>query len=80
MSASTHEIAMLHDIHTLLNKIFTRNRNQHQRSTWWKGLRGFRKQIGLLLQELLHGPVKERAGKVEARLRFWDRGVVHVWY
>jgi ribonuclease MRP protein subunit RMP1 len=80
MSASTHEIAMLHDIHTLLNKIFTRNRNQHQRSTWWKGLHGFRKQIGLLFQELLHGPLKERAGKVEARLRFWDRGVVHVWY
>ncbi|KAI4653199.1 uncharacterized protein J4E79_008712 [Alternaria viburni] len=57
---------MLHDIHTLLNKIFTRNRNQHQRCTWWKSLHGFRRQIGLLLQELEKGPVKEREGNVEA--------------
>ncbi|CAN9402097.1 unnamed protein product [Alternaria alternata] len=80
MKASPHDIAQLHDIHTLLNNIFARNRNQHQRSTWWKGLHGFRKQITLLLQDLLHGPAKEREGKVEARLRFWDRGAVHTWY
>ncbi|KAG9196041.1 hypothetical protein G6011_01162 [Alternaria panax] len=80
MKASPNDIAMLHDIHTLLNKIFARNRNQHQRSTWWKGLHGFRKQLTLLLQELLHGPVKEREAKVEARLTFWDRGAVHKWY
>ena len=80
LNAPSHDMAMLHDIHTLLNKIFTRNRNQHQRCTWWKSLHGFRRQIGLLLQELEKGPVKEREGKVEARLRFWDKGVVHGWY
>ncbi|KAI4945799.1 hypothetical protein J4E91_007712 [Alternaria rosae] len=65
MNASSHDIAMLHDIHSLLNKIFTRNRNQHQRSTWWKSLHGFRRQIGLLLQDLEKCPVKEREAVYE---------------
>jgi hypothetical protein len=80
MNASQHEKAMLHDIHSLLNNIFARNRNQHGRSHWWKALHAFRKQIGLLLHELEKGKVKERESKVEARLRYWDEGVVHTWY
>ncbi|USP75757.1 hypothetical protein yc1106_03031 [Curvularia clavata] len=82
-SASTHEIAMLHDIHSLLDKIFIRNRNQHRRSTWWKALHGFRKQIALLLGEFEATSLREqeRRQKVEARLRYWDaRGEVHSWY
>jgi len=95
LNASSHDIAMLHDIHSLLNKLFVRNRNQHRRSTWWKALHGFRKQMALLLAEL-EGDVsgagakrtgkgksweKERKEKVEARLKYWDeRGGVHGWY
>ncbi|EMD92029.1 hypothetical protein COCC4DRAFT_144971 [Bipolaris maydis ATCC 48331] len=82
-SASTHDIAMLHDIHSLLNKLFIRNRNQHRRSTWWKALHGFRKQMALLLGELEAKELREyeRRQRVEARLRFWDeRGEVHAWY
>jgi ribonuclease MRP protein subunit RMP1 len=80
MNTSQHEKAMLHDIHSLLNKIFIRNRNQHQRSHWWRSLHAFRKQMHLLLQELESGKKKEREGKVEARLRYWDEGMVHTWY
>jgi ribonuclease MRP protein subunit RMP1 len=36
--------------------------------------------MGLLLHELESGKKKEREGKVEARLRYWDEGVVHTWY
>ncbi|EUC42868.1 hypothetical protein COCMIDRAFT_39099 [Bipolaris oryzae ATCC 44560] len=82
-SASTHEIAMLHDIHSLLDKLFIRNRNQHRRSTWWKALHGFRKQMALLLGELEAKELREyeRRQRVQARLRFWDeRGEVHAWY
>ncbi|KAF1837839.1 hypothetical protein BDW02DRAFT_490455 [Decorospora gaudefroyi] len=76
LSASAHDIAMLHDIHALLNKIFIRNRNQHHRSHWWKRLHSFRKQLALLLQE----HADSNATKMEARLRFWDEGTVHAWY
>lgn len=82
-SAPTHDIAMLHDIHTLLDRIFVRNRNQHRRSTWWKALHGFRKQMALLLADLQDKQVREveRRRKVEARLRAWDaKGEVHAWY
>ncbi|KAL6160099.1 RNase MRP subunit [Exserohilum turcicum] len=74
---------MLHDIHTLLDRIFVRNRNQHRRSTWWKALHGFRKQMALLLADLQDKQVREveRRRKVEARLRAWDaKGEVHAWY
>jgi len=82
LNASQHDIAMLHDVHSLLNKIFIRNRNQHQRSTWWKALHAFRKQIALLLAELNGSKTKEkeREAKLEARLRYWDDKIVHAWY
>jgi hypothetical protein len=82
-SASTHEIAMLHDIHSLLDRIFIRNRNQHRRSTWWKALHGFRKQLALLLADFEAKGVREleRRQRVEARLKYWDdKGEVHSWY
>jgi ribonuclease MRP protein subunit RMP1 len=81
LSASAHEKAMLHDIHTLLNKIFIRNRNQHRRSHWWKSLHAFRKQITLLLEDLDGGSKKaDREAKIQARLRYWDDDCVHRWY
>jgi ribonuclease MRP protein subunit RMP1 len=72
LAASSHEKAMLSDIHSLLDKIFIRNRNQHRRSHWWKALHAFRKQMALLLQELDGGKKSEREAKLEARLRYWD--------
>lgn len=74
---------MLHDVHALLARIFARNKNQHRRSTWWKALHAFRKQLGLLLQELEgeeKEKEKEKGEKVQARLRYWDEKCVHVWY
>ncbi|KAL6704565.1 Ribonuclease MRP protein subunit rmp1 [Coniothyrium glycines] len=80
LSSTPHEREMLHDIHELLDKLFTRNRNQHRRSHWWKSLHAFRKQIALLLQELETGKKSEREAKVEARLRYWDEKCIHQWY
>lgn len=70
---------MLQDIHELLDKLFARNRNQHRRSHWWKSLHAFRKQIGVLLQEM-EGKKSERESKLEARLRYWDDKCIHMWY
>ncbi|KAH9872651.1 hypothetical protein J1614_005045 [Plenodomus biglobosus] len=79
LAATSHDKAMLQDIHDLLNKIFVRNRNQHRRSHWWKSLHAFRKQIGLLLADL-DSKKSERAEKLEARLRYWDNKCIHMWY
>ncbi|KAF1850913.1 uncharacterized protein K460DRAFT_273511 [Cucurbitaria berberidis CBS 394.84] len=79
LTVSSHEKAMLHDIYELLDKLFVRNRNQHRRSHWWKGLHAFRKQTGLLLQEM-EGKKSEREGKLEARLQYWDEKCIHQWY
>lgn len=79
LAASPQDIAKLHDIHSLLNKIFLRNKNQHRRSHWWKSLQAFRKQISLLLQEL-EGGSKKKEDDLQARLRHWDDGCVHTWY
>ncbi|KAF2823932.1 hypothetical protein CC86DRAFT_62004 [Ophiobolus disseminans] len=76
LNAPPHDIAMLHDVHELLNKLFIRNKNQHRRSHWWKSLHAFRKQLGLLLHDL---EAKKKDDVVEARLVFWD-GCVHAWY
>ncbi|KAL5121629.1 RNase MRP subunit [Pleosporales sp. CAS-2024a] len=75
--AAPHDQAMLRDVHTLLDKIFVRNMNQHHRSLWWKSLHAFRKQLDLLLQEL-EGNKDE--GKLGARLRYWDEKFIHQWY
>ena len=80
MDATSHDKAMLLDITTLLDKIFTRNRNQHRRSHWWKSLHAFRKQLGLLLGELETSGKIAREEKVQARLTYWDEKCVHMWY
>jgi ribonuclease MRP protein subunit RMP1 len=80
LAAPAHDIAKLHDIHELLNKIFTRNKNQHRRSHWWKSLHAFRKQMGLLLHDLETKGSKKKEEDLQARLRFWDEGCVHMWY
>ena len=80
LNASQHDRAMLVDIYELLDKLFSRNRNQHRRSHWWKSLYAFRKQLALLLSELETGKKSERCSKIEARLRYWDEKCVHLWY
>jgi ribonuclease MRP protein subunit RMP1 len=80
MLATPHDKAMLLDIHDLLNKIFVRNVNQHRRSHWWKSLHAFRKQLGLLLEELAASKKNEVEAKLEARLRYWDDKFIHQWY
>jgi len=79
LAAQANDIAKLRDIQELLNKIFIRNKNQHRRSHWWKSLAAFRKQIGLLLHDL-ETKGKKKEDDVEARLRYWDDGCVHMWY
>lgn len=80
MMATPHDKAMLQDINELLNKIFIRNKNQHRRSHWWKSLHAFRKQLGLLLEEMETAKKNELEGKIEARLRYWDDSCIHQWY
>jgi ribonuclease MRP protein subunit RMP1 len=79
LNVSSHDKAMLLDIHDLLNKLYVRNSNQHRRSHWWKSLHAFRKQLSLLLQEL-ESKKSEREAKLEARLRYWDEKCIHQWY
>ena len=80
LNASSHDKAMLIDIYELLNNLFTRNRNQHRRSHWWKSLHAFRKQLQVLISEMESGKKSERPAKIEARLRYWDDKCVHQWY
>lgn len=72
----------LMDIHELLDRLFVRNKNQHRRSHWFRPLSMFRKQLGLLNQELRGlkaGDLGKKEG-VERRLVYWDRECVHDWY
>jgi ribonuclease MRP protein subunit RMP1 len=80
MLATPHDKAMLLDIHDLLNKIFVRNVNQHRRSVWWKSLHAFRKQLGILLEELSAPKKSDVEAKLQARLRYWDDKFIHQWY
>ncbi|KAF2031406.1 hypothetical protein EK21DRAFT_63245 [Setomelanomma holmii] len=80
MLASQHDKDMLLDIQHLLDKIFVRNKNQHRRSHWWKGLHAFRKQLALLLTDMQLSKEKEKEAKLEARLRYWDQDMIHQWY
>ncbi|KAF2638951.1 hypothetical protein P280DRAFT_67453 [Massarina eburnea CBS 473.64] len=69
----------LADIQDLLNCLFVRNKNQHRRSHWFKSLHQFRKQLGLMINEV-EGKTAAAARLIEERLRFWDVGCVHKWY
>lgn len=85
LSAPPTDTESLTQIHALLNNLFTRNRNQHRRNHWFKSLQQFRKQLGLLLQDLENvsgGKKKRKAAeeKIAARLQYWDEHCIHQWY
>ena len=76
----------------MLQRIFVRNKNQHRRSQWWKALKGFKRELGLVLGELAamqaatgtsaststSKPALTR--RLEARLRVLGEEKMHVWY
>ena len=48
-AASVDELKGLSE---MLQRIFVRNKNQHRRSHWWKALKSFKRELGLVLGEL----------------------------
>lgn len=66
----------LAEINDLLVRLYTRNKNQHRHSHWFKSLSILRKELGNLLEEL---STMNRT-KLEARLKFWDSNHIHMWY
>jgi ribonuclease MRP protein subunit RMP1 len=80
LSISDAEKGSLRDVLALLNSLFVRNRNQHRRNHWFKSLQQFRKQLGLLLDEMDGKSVKVKEDKLTRRLQFWDEGCIHSWY
>ena len=76
----------------MLQRIFVRNKNQHRRSHWWKALKGFKRELGLVLGELTalqavtststsnsnSKPALTR--RLEARLRVLGEEKMHAWY
>lgn len=68
------------DIYELLERLFTRNRNQHRRSHWFKSLHQFRKQLGLLLAEMESTKKVSAARVMTERLQYWDQKCIHQWY
>ncbi|KAF2714830.1 hypothetical protein K504DRAFT_368388 [Pleomassaria siparia CBS 279.74] len=68
------------DIHELLTRLFVRNRNQHRRSTWFKSLTQFRRELGLLIDDMNATKKASIGERTEARLRFWDAQYIHQWY
>jgi ribonuclease MRP protein subunit RMP1 len=83
LRANPKDQESLLEIHELLNSLFIRNRNQHRRNHWFKSLQQFRKQLGLLLQEMGTLGKKNSASTAErlsARLRYWDEKCIHQWY
>lgn len=80
LSASATDKQSLIDIDELLNSLFTRNRNQHRRNHWFRSLQQFRKQLGLLIQEIDMASTSKKKQKLEQRLSFWDEKCIHTWY
>ena len=80
LSASGRDKQALSDILELLNRLFARNRNQHRRNHWFKSLHQFRKQLGMLVDELETTKKSALAEKIELRLRFWDQKCIHQLY
>lgn len=72
----------------MLQRIFVRNKNQHRRSHWWKALKGFKRELGLVLGDLtaLQAASTTTTSKpaltrrLEARLRVLGEEKMHVWY
>ena len=80
LAASAKDKQDLKDIQELLDRLFTRNRNQHRRNHWFKSLHQFRKQLGLLVQEMSSTKKVSAAAIMEARLKYWDKKCIHQWY
>lgn len=80
LRASDKDKKALVDIHELLHRLFVRNRNQHRRNHWFKSLHQFRKQLGLLLNEMDSSKKASIASKLEQRLQVWDNRYIHQWY
>ncbi|KAF2253967.1 hypothetical protein BU26DRAFT_232550 [Trematosphaeria pertusa] len=80
LAASAKDKQDLKDIQELLDRLFTRNRNQHRRNHWFKSLHQFRKQLGLLVQEMSSTKKVSAAAIMEARLKYWDEKCIHQWY
>ena len=90
-AASVNELEGLGE---MLQRIFVRNKNQHRRSHWWKALKGFKRELGLVLGELAalqattststststsnSKPALTR--RLEARLRVLGEEKMHAWY
>jgi ribonuclease MRP protein subunit RMP1 len=80
LNAPDKDKAQLKDIHALLDKLFTRNRNQHRRNHWFKSLWQFRKEMRLLVEEMEHKKKKWAAEQIASRLQYWDDKCIHQWY
>ncbi|KAF2750456.1 hypothetical protein M011DRAFT_465207 [Sporormia fimetaria CBS 119925] len=80
LNASLKDKESLQEIHSLLHALFVRNRHQHKRNHWFKSLQQFRKQLGLLLEEMETKKKTVAEQKVTARLRYWDDHCIHQWY
>ena len=88
-AASVDELKGLSE---MLQRIFVRNKNQHRRSHWWKALKGFKRELGLVLGELAALQAATGTGtststskpaltrRLEARLRVLGEEKMHVWY
>jgi ribonuclease MRP protein subunit RMP1 len=92
LQLSAASVDELKGLGEMLQRIFVRNKNQHRRSHWWKALKGFKRELGLVLGELAamqaatgtstntstSKPALTR--RLEARLRVLGEEKMHVWY
>jgi ribonuclease MRP protein subunit RMP1 len=92
LQLSAASVDELKGLGEMLQRIFVRNKNQHRRSHWWKALKGFKRELGLVLGELAalqtatststsnsnSKPALTR--RLEARLRVLSEEKMHAWY
>ena len=94
LQLSAASVDELKGLGEMLQRIFVRNKNQHRRSHWWKALKGFKRELGLVLGELAalqaatstststsnsnSKPALTR--RLEARLRVLGEEKMHAWY
>jgi ribonuclease MRP protein subunit RMP1 len=88
LQLSAASVDELKGLGEMLQRIFVRNKNQHRRSHWWKALKGFKRELGLVLGELaaLQAATSTSTSKpaltrrLEARLRVLSEEKMHAWY
>lgn len=90
LQLSAASVDELKGLGEMLQRIFVRNKNQHRRSHWWKALKSFKRELGLVLGELAalqaatstsnsnSKPALTR--RLEARLRVLSEEKMHAWY